>query len=556
MPLAGRPSSVDGRGPSWLSLSVAPKSPLPVGEVARSALLRRLPSTLLRLRLLDLVRLCRPRWATLVLFGAVVAVTLFRYRVLAGAGAPSTIDAGNWLNFADSLLGDNRGFSLAGYPPVVPAVTGALVTLLGAVRGVALMGALCSAAPSLGVYRALGMAGLKNERLIPAVLILGTSSIGEAAAWGGFPQLLGIGLMPIAAMVAIETFDAPSRVKGVKLGLVVMASLATTHFVSVVIVVVIGLILVSAVFRNWSPMWRRDIMTIAPVILLPSIWLVPVYLKLSHALILNPNEFSAFNDLTWRSGIVRLNGLNRGATALWRVLVPLAVASAMVWPLRRKPVWRLSTSLLLATLALLLVTREARFLYLVPLVVATGVATWLKYLTTLRPWLVEGRQVDAVRVGLSMLTAAVLVAQLLSGLSIFQRQRDFYGVLTPGIVTAIVAADADTAGNQIIAIPSLDDAPIGWWVEGLTDAQVVYGSPLRWLNFADEVKRAQVANNIFDPAFPDEATLAELEAASVNVVILPRRWTWFDDDLVEQWIDRNDLAVLERNIDALAIEIG
>jgi len=496
-------------------------------------------------------------WETFLLFGPVAALVLFRYRVLAGAGAPSTIDAGNWLNFADSLLGNNRSLSLAGYPPVVPAVTGVLVALLGAVRGVALMGALCSAAPALGMHRALGMAGLKAERLIPALLVLGSGSIGEAAAWGGFPQLLGIGLMPIVFMAAISAFETPGRAAGIKLGLLMMGSFAISHFVSAVTVVIVGLMLVSVAVRNWNPTWRRDVMAIAPLMILPSVWLVPLYLKLTHAIVVNPVEFSALNDLTWRSGFARLNGLNDGFGALWRVLIPLTVLTpAMTWSIRRKSVWLLSTSLLVVTVALLLITREARFLYLVPLAVAAGVATWLNYLKTLRLWLMESRRVDAVRAGLGILVGAVLAAQLLVGLGIFQRQRDFYGVLTPGIVAAIEAADADTDGDQVIAVPSLNDVPAGWWVEGLTDAEVVYGSPLRWLNFADEVKRAQVANSIFDPAFPDDATLAELKVASVGVVILPRRWRWFDDDLVDEWIRRNELVVLERNIDALAIKVS
>jgi hypothetical protein len=82
------------------------------------------------------------------------------------------------------------------------------------------------------------------------------------------------------------------------------------------------------------------------------------------------------------------------------------------------------------------------------------------------------------------------------------------------------------------------------------------GSPLRWLNFSDEVERARTANAIFHPLFPAHDSLELLGSADVSVVIIPRQWAWYDDDAVEQWITDNNLDVIERNADALAVHLG
>ena len=68
--------------------------------------------------------------------------------------------------------------------------------------------------------------------------------------------------------------------------------------------------------------------------------------------------------------------------------------------------------------------------------------------------------------------------------------------------------------------------------------------------------RAEIANAIFDPSFPDADSLRQLEATDVAVVILPRQWAWFDDAAVGHWIDAHGLELLERNRDALAIAIA
>ena len=66
------------------------------------------------------------------------------------------------------------------------------------------------------------------------------------------------------------------------------------------------------------------------------------------------------------------------------------------------------------------------------------------------------------------------------GLGRLEEQRDFYAILSEDLVVAIEVADSvvDAEGG-VIALPSLNDAHLGWWVEALTNNEVVSGTFLR-----------------------------------------------------------------------------
>ena len=120
-----------------------------------------------------------PSWPTTLFWAAVALALMVRYLVLASGGAPATIDSGNWLAFCDEIFGDGSRDSSITYPPLVPALASILTSLFGVASGIAVLGALSSLAPGLGVYRALGMVGLGRERVFPAVLLIGAGSVSD-----------------------------------------------------------------------------------------------------------------------------------------------------------------------------------------------------------------------------------------------------------------------------------------------------------------------------------------------------------------------------------------
>ena len=409
-------------------------------------------------------------------------------------------------------------------------------------------------APALGLYWSLGQVGLGRRRIVPATLMLTASTVGEAAAWGGFPQLLGLGLLSVGILVGWRALDEPNRRNAGWLALVLVLALAVSHFMAVVLIASLAVATgVRAVQERFARHWLRRVLRMLPVVLLPTLLLAPTYVKLVDAVFFNTNEFADLDNLSADNALDRLDGVYSELPMLWEVLLPLALLAPIFrFSLRKSEVYRLVATLMPATLLLLLLTRESRYLHLVPLVCAMGAAVYLIPGETKRRW------IDTRPTASWMVTggiAVVLVMQVQAGLGVFDDHRDFYGVLNDGLVEAIEVADDDAGPDGVIAVPSLGDAPIGWWVEALTDGEVVYGSPLRWLNFPDEIERAAAANAVFDVAFPDPDSLGDLRELGVDTVIIPRNWAWFDDTKVNAWISAEGLELLDHNVDAVTIAL-
>jgi len=491
-----------------------------------------------------------------VLFFAVAATMVFiRFVVFATGGAPATIDAGNWLAFGDALLGDTTRDSSIVYPPVVPILTKLSVAAFGLTAGVAFIGAVASAAPAVGLFHTLGGFGLGRIRLVPSLLLLGVGSIGEAIAWGGFPQLFAMGLLPYGVLLGYRFLGAPRPGSAFRLGLLAMVSLATSHFVSVVLVGAVGLLFVHQSVVGRSATQVRKVLTLAPLVLLPSIWLAPIYWNLIDAVVLQPNEFAELDNLTFGNVLGRLEHIYSDAPLLWRLLVPLTVITPwLAWRDRRSEQMRVFSSLFFATMILLVATQEGRYLYLLPMLAMLASSVWLTEIELRYSGAADALSPRAVA-GVTALVVLVLGGQAFAGIRQLDNQRDFYAVMRPPLVEAIEFAAEFSEAGDVIAIPSLRGAPIGWWVEALADRPVLYGSALRWLNFADEVDRAARANAIFQPNFPNVSTLTLLEASSVSVVVLPRTWLFFDHDSTTEWADANDVDVVFINGDAMVLAI-
>ncbi len=505
--------------------------------------------------------LFRSRRAQAGLFAAVTVTMIgIRFVVFASDGAPPTIDAGNWLAFGDSLLGEGARSSSISYPPVVPLLTHAFVAVIGLTNGVSLLAAIAATAPGVGVFVALGSAGLGRARLFPAIVLLGVGSVGEAASWGGFPQLLGMGLLPYGVLATHRFLDDPSRRTAFRFGLVVMAMLAISHFVAAVLVVASLVGFGTELYQRRSGAWVFSLVRLSPLVVLPSVWLVPIYLDLIDAVFWNPNEFAELDNLTFSNFFDRLEGIYSDAPFLWRLLIPLTVITPFLrWPKDRWVVVKVQRSLFLALAVMLFVAAESRYLYLLPTLAMLSVALWIREAArrldvgSSRPSV--RKQIEQRRLLLGVVVVLAVLAQTFAGLRLLDDQRYFFTAMSPPLVEAIELAGEEAGEGGTIAVPSVRNAPIGWWVEALTKRRVVYGSALRWLNFADEVERAAAANTIFTPDFPTEDTVELFSASRVDVVVLPRTWEWFDDDDIADWIAENELDLVLTNGDALVVRL-
>lgn len=501
-------------------------------------------------------------WYDLVLLVGLVVVGFSRFRILSTGGAPPTIDSGNWLAFADGIFGEGVRSSTIVYPPLVPLLARGFVGVFGTIDGIALLAALSSLVPAIGMYVGLRWLGLGTGALVASLLMLGPSAIGEATAWGGFPQLIGLGLTPIVLIAADRWLRTWSWIAALVAGLLLTVLLATSHFVGATVVLAIAVMAVMALLSpvGAAQTWWRELLTLG-LVLLPTIWLAPVYLSLVQTMGGASSQFQSFDQLTWSNLFEHIEFLYRDSPWIWRmVLSGMVVTPFLLWRQYRTTLWRVTVGLLVAALLATVFTREGRFLYFLTILGSFSVALWARQIPDLDPRGDEDSAAGSVpsRIGAFVVVGLIAVFgwQLGSGLSFFEIQRDYYGILNPGLVDGIEYVRDNAEPGDVIAVTSLTDAPLGWWVEAITQGEVLYGSPLRWLAFDDEIERAAVANSIFAPPFPTDEKLALAADAGVDFIIVPTRWAFYDSEAFEAMSREEPSRVVFMNDGAVVLVPG
>jgi hypothetical protein len=498
--------------------------------------------------------------ADAVLALSAIAVIALRFVVLRRGGAPPTIDAGNWLAFADGMLGEGVRSTTIVYPPVVPLLTKAFALMLGLTNGVALLAAIASAVPAIGAFVALRCLGLGGMSLLPALLVLGASSVGEATAWGGFPQLIGLGLAPIALVALTRALRSWRWRPALATGVAMMAILAVSHLIGLIVAAAAVVLFAAAVVDHGHVprTWKQGALA-AGLVVLPSAWLGPLYWSLARGASLGSGAAVSPGRLTWSNLWTQVEFLYRDSPWLWRIALPLAVAAPLLlWRRWRDPLWQVAAGLLVGTLVTSAVTREARFLYVLTVFTAFGLSLWIRpALEWLKPDADVGRarrsRLRAVTAaGLAVLVAAVGF-QFVRSTRFFEQQREHYGPLTPGIVTGIEFLGESTPPGTVVAATSLNNAPLGWWVEAIARRPTVYGSPLAWLSFEDETRRASFANDLFVPPFPAAEKLQAAEEAGIQLILVPTAWAFYEPEAVEDLAAAAPGAVVHLNSEVVIL---
>ena len=143
--------------------------------------------------------------------------------------------------------------------------------------------------------------------------------------------------------------------------------------------------------------------------------------------------------------------------------------------------------------------------------------------------------------------------QLVAGVGEFRRQRDYYGILTPGLADGIQWLQDRTPRSSVVAVSPVRDVPLGWWVEGLARRPTLTATSLRWLYFDDEKRRARVANRIFDLSFPSVEGMARACAAGADYVLVATSWPGFSRPGLDQVRSADPEAVVFADPDAVVL---
>jgi hypothetical protein len=429
---------------------------------------------------------------------AAAGVATFHVWVLVGRGTPAGIDTGNWLAFGNRVFGaDVRPDGLA-YPPVIPMLVAVAAAALGPTVGVATVGAISGLMPALAAFLVLRWGGLGTWAIVLAIFLLPQTALGEIMSWGGFPQLMATPFVVMFLWLLdrwISSRDGRALVGAAAAGALV---LATSHFSALIAALSGALIIANRVvtphpFVNRSQTIRRAAGGLG-LTLLFALPLAPTYARLVPAVAATSISGEPSTAIPWEQLPQRFATIH-GIISLFLVLGVLAALAGVVLPPARRhdALWSLNAALLTAVAATFLLTREPRVLYEVPLVAAIGVGTCLRELRERSP---AGRRrafTTAVCVGV---VGAVCVATI-AGVSEFARQRKTYGIVNGDTVAAADWLRDHTPEGSVVAVTSVESAPLGWWVEALSRRRTLVQSPPRWLLFPEERRIARQVNEVF-----------------------------------------------------------
>lgn len=485
-------------------------------------------------------------------FCAVVAAA--RYWMLSDRALPPGIDGGNWLAFGHALLGHSVRSTSIVYPPLVPLAVTAAVALLGATHGVALVAALASVGPGVGAYHALRRTGATVVSFLAAAFLVPATSTGEAAAWGGYPQLVGLGLTVVFAVWADRWLGSGRRRDGLVASALLLFDLLTSHFTSAVAFLALAVLLVLRVVDHrgdqsgdgtWPGKW--SVVGRAAVVCLVALPLLPLYVHLAQAML--------------SSGSVSGPAGHGQLSALWGQLEhaspgfgPASLVVAVLSPLLlvrigRRPLWNVAVAVLAAGVVLVLITGQARFEYVLPVGVALAVGCWIDAL-------VGSNQAPVRRTG-AVLAGAVAVAVFAAcvlGPRDFRAQRGRYAVLDQPTYQAIRWLGTHTALGAGVVVPDVGGAPLGWWVEGLASRPTLTATSLDWVVFPDERRRASEAAFVLGQ-LPSPSTFVEARRFGAHYLLLPKRWEGYQAAQVDQVVATVPGAVVFANSGAVIIDI-
>ncbi|MEA2674952.1 MAG: hypothetical protein QOI92_2144 [Chloroflexota bacterium] len=440
--------------------------------------------------------------AVVVGIAGVVALALIRVLILADA-APSGIDGGNWLAF-----GTVERLGVA-YPPVVPFLFSHLIGLVGAPAATSIAAATAISLPAIAILLLATWAGQPIAGVFSGLFVAGSPTLGEAVAWGGYPQPIATAAATIALVALVVYMDRGRRSALAAFGVAFAVVVGTSHLVAVPVVAAAALIVATRLSRSVAVL--RRVLLAMVVAGIPVALLAGTYLALFATLGL-PSAGS--------EDIARILGPQWIAYPAALIVVMTIALLVRVGPLppmepRQRALLVAAAAAATAWGAAFLASGESRLLYdlptIAPLAVVALAPVAIPLLTTRRLQL-------AVGAGLLVLC----VGFVSSGLTAFPGQVAFYRVMTAGDLAAMQwLADQPIAADQVL-VADRGGVPLGWWAEGLTGRETLYASELRWLRFDTERQRTRTANVLlYQSGFPDPSSAAAITNAGIHYVLLP-----------------------------------
>lgn len=473
-----------------------------------------------------------------------------RWVVLASHDGPPGMDPGNWLAFGNALLGHSVRDTAIVYPPLIPLLSVASVRVFGVQSGLDVLAMLASLAPGVGLFVLLRASGLRYLAVAAATVLSASSSVGEAAAWGGYPQLLSLGFL-FALLGCVRLLLITTRLRSAfASAMLLLGALASNELIGVAAVVTSSLfavyhVLVLRPASGWSP--RRAVAS-AAIVVAPSVVLIPTYVTLVAA-VLGAHQALARTGLGTPALMGAVAFQFRDLPWFWLVAVAGSIFSALTFPRwARDPAIAGGWVLLCTTLLLVLGTAEPRFMYLLP---AAALASSVGLIGAAQRRFQLPRP---ARVALASGCALLCGAAALAGLRYFEGQVTFYGPLSPSDAESLIWLRDSTPTDSVVAVTRAGaDFTLGWWVEGVAERHAVYDADLGNLNYADERARALLAQSIFAPGSTLGAMCARAETRGITYLFLAKSWPGYDQ-LDFSYVDRSSIDLIRDSNSLLLVQ--
>jgi hypothetical protein len=433
--------------------------------------------------------------------------------------AVTGVDGGDWLAFAAEQSGIHAKGAPTAYPPLFPSVTAMSMLVLPPLVALRLSGVAASLLPGLGAYWLLRSLGLRWAAL-PGLLLAETGYAQEMLAWGGYPQLLGTGLVlgaQSALVLAARTRSTPLALLAGGLGGLAVQSQQLTGLQAIVSLGVASVAL-------WVVMRReaRSFVRLGALVVISGIAAaspsIPAYLRFLEG----AGSSEVLNTQGYEDPLNLLAYVVNEAPVVWALAAGVSLASCAAIARRRQWIALSSiVALAAASLGLAAVTHEVRCLYLGQAVPILAAALLLS-----RP---SG---STTRLALRLGTVVLLALIVWSGQQRFDRTRVFYTVLDPSVVDAFEWLDRNREpGDLAASAPAWRNWPLGWWLEGIGHVPAYVESDERWVFFREEREQARIARGIFSTSNP-QAAAVEAQKHGITLLVIDTR----DNGRADQWI--------------------
>jgi hypothetical protein len=466
-----------------------------------------------------------------------LGLVAWRWIVLSAHGEPVGVDIGNWLAFGHHLPHLQLARADVVYPPVVPLVVATVSSMVGVPTAAHVLAAAAGLAPGVGVWCVL-RSRLPTFLAVAAALatvVGGTTS--AAAAWGGLPQLLALGIAPLAVYAAARLPSIPTRRNALVLGgwMALLGATSPLVFGVAGVAALVAAGLAATVGRNFA--WLRC----SGWAMLPLLPIVPLYVTyLSRA-----SLDSSFH-VPGAPGARSLDALFVSASAGWALLGLVALAMPIaLWRRKREPLWAANTAMTTIAAMVVAANLAPRWGCLAPTAVSIGGAS------------VCGLATPITKRVATIVCALAIVAVVVAAPTTMIEQRDLYARLVPaGTGTAVAWLEGHTADATHIAAAPVEGAPFGWIVEGWAHRPTLVAADPTWLLFPGERSAAATASALFTARhWPSDHTFALARRAGVAMLYVPSSWHGVDDDALRRAAERHPGLLAYRGPGALILRV-